>query len=95
MANKNDPYKANKYAAKSDKYFAKSEAQAKKITKLESKFKHDKWDVKSEKFARRAQAAKIKVESNERIMQTYKKTIKAMDEGTIQQGKLFMRYVTD
>ncbi len=36
---------------------------------------------------------KLKIENNKKLMDTYNKTISALDKGAIKQGKLFMQYV--
>jgi chromosome segregation ATPase len=80
--------KIAKYASKSAKYELK-------INKAQRKLKYNKWYVKSEQAKMDAAKAKSKIEKNENVMRVYNNTIKAMDSGSIQQGRLFMKYVFD
>lgn len=75
------------------KYAAKSAKANAKILKAQSKLKYNKYAVKSERFKAEAEAAKLKIEKNDRMQRTYRTTIKALDKGTVQQGKLFMQYM--
>lgn len=73
-------------------YHAKSLKYEKKRMKAESKLKANKWAVKSEKTQALALKTQSKLEKNKRVIDTYNRTISAMDKGKIEQGRLFMQY---
>lgn len=75
------------------KYAAKSAKTNAKMLKAQSKLKYNKFEIKAERFRAEAEAAKIKIEKNDRMQRTYNTTIKALDQGTVKQGKLFMQYM--
>lgn len=83
-----DENKASEYKAKSEKYNLK-------ILKATSKLKNNKWAVKASKTHEAAEKAKYEIEKNDKLLNMYSKTITAMDAGTIEQGRIFMRYVYD
>ena len=85
--NPNDE-KVAKYAGLSAKYNTK-------IMKAQKKIKYNKYAIKSEEFKQQAKEAEAKIKKNEKTMQVFNSTIKAIDNGTIQQGRVFMKYVTD
>ena len=85
MRRRPDEDKLAKYAAKSAKANAK-------IMKAQSKTTHNKYAVKAEKFKAEAEVAKLKIEKNDRLQRTYKTTIKALNEGSVKKGALFMQY---
>lgn len=80
--------KVAKYALKSAKYNTK-------IMKAQKKIKYNKYAVKSEEFKQKAKDAEAKIKKNEKTMQVFNNTIKAIDNGTIQQGRVFMKYIVD
>ena len=80
--------KAVKYAVKAGKY-------EKKRLKAESKLTYNKWAVKSEKTTALAMKTQAKLEKNQRVIDTYNRTLKALDKGKIEQGRLFMQYVLE
>lgn len=85
----------NPNADKIANYAGKAAAANMKITKAQSKLKYNKWSVKSEEFRAYAKEAQGKIESNERLINSYNSTIKALNDGTIEQGRIFMRYMTE
>lgn len=87
--------KRNPNADKIAKYMIKSDKQQHKINKANKKIKHNKWEVKSQDFQQRAKRTRAKMEKNEKYIKVYKSTMSAIDKGKIDQGKLFMRYVTE
>lgn len=68
--------KANKYRAKANKYRAKGELLSSKASS----------------YISNQSAYKTKIENNKRLMDTMNKTISAINDGTIRQGKIFMHY---
>lgn len=95
-------YKLNKALSKSNpdaekvaKLTAKSVAYKNEITRNQAKLKFNKWQVKADSIREEARQAELKIKKNEKIMSVYGKTIDAIDNGTIQQGRYFMRYVDD
>lgn len=83
-----DSDKVAKYAAKSAKYNTK-------VLKAQKKIKYNKYELQSEKAKLAAEKAKAKIAKNERMIRTYNSTIKALDSGTINRGRVFMKYVLD
>lgn len=75
------------------KYSAKSAKANAKMLKAQSKLTYNKYAVKSERFKAEAEAARLKIEKNDRMQRTYRTTIKAIDNGTVKQGKMFMQYM--
>lgn len=80
--------RAAKYAGKVAKYDMK-------LNKAKAKLNFNKYATKAANFKALAEEAKTKIESNDRLKTMYTSTIRAMDKGTIKQGKLFMQYVLD
>ena len=80
--------KIAKYTRKSNKYNVK-------IMKAQKKLKYNKWAVKAEKTRLAADIARAKIAKNKKVMNTYSKTMDALDKGTIERGRLFMQYVTE
>ena len=101
--------KKAKYDYKLSKAIAKSKPKAKKVAKLtaksaryqneitknRAKLKFNKWQVKADSVREESRQAQEKIQKNEHLMSVYSKTISAIDDGTIRQGKYFMRYVDD
>lgn len=87
--------KRNPNIEKIGKYAEKSAQAQKRIMKAQKKIKYNKWSVKSEEVKAAAAKAQKKIEKNDRLINTYSNTLKAMDEGSIKQGKLFMQYRTE
>lgn len=87
--------KRNPNAEKVGKLTAKKQKYDTQITKATSKLKFNKWNQKASEAREAAAKAQAKIEKNERLMKKYNNTIKALDAGTIQQGRLFMQYVTE
>ena len=77
------------------KYSRKSAEQQAKINKANRKLKYNKWEMKAKDAKFEAEKARHKIEKNEKLMSVLNKTIKAIDEGTIQQGRMFMKYVDE
>lgn len=82
-------------ASKLAKYADKSAKYQIKIMKAERKLKHNKWAVKASTMTAKADEARARIEKNEKLQRMYGSTAKAMDEGLIKQGKLFMQYRLD
>lgn len=87
--------KRNPNAEKVAKYTAKTAKYQHKINKAQRKIKYNKWAVKSEEMTLAANKAKDKIAKNEKLMSTYKNTIKALDSGKIEQGRMFMKYALE
>ena len=85
--------KRNPNVDKIGSYSAKSHKYNKKLLKAQSKLKYNKWAIKSIKTKEKVEKAKFEIEKNERLINTFNSTIKAIDSGTIEQGRLFMKYV--
>lgn len=85
---KPDANKVAKLTAKTVKY-------QNKINKSQSKLKFNKWQVKADAIHEEARKAQEKIQKNSNLMNVYNNTISAIDNGTIQKGKYFMRYVDD
>ena len=87
---KNNPNedKVAKYTAKSSKY-------ERKINKAQKKLVYNKWAVKSLETKDLAAKTRSKIEKNNDIMKVYNNTIEAIDNGRVEQGRLFMKYVFD
>lgn len=66
-----------------------------KVDKIQRKITFNKYAVASEEFALKAQETKERIEHNERAIRTFNTTIKALDEGTVKQGRIFMQYMLD
>lgn len=75
------------------KYMAKSAKYDTQIKKAQKKLKYNKWAIKSEQTKAYAAKARDRIAKNEKLMNTYNKTIDAIDRGTIEQGRWFMEYV--
>ena len=82
-------------ADKIAKYTAKSNKYEHKLNKAQKKLKYNKWAVKSTETKELAARTRSKIEKNERIMKVYNNTIDAIDNGRVEQGRLFMKYVFD
>jgi hypothetical protein len=82
-------------ADKVAKYTAKSAKYQLKIQKAQRKLKYNKWAVKSLEAKTAADKARDKISKNENMTRVYNNTIKAMDKGKVEQGRLFMQYVFD
>lgn len=92
--------KESGYKLKYDKAIAKGKTEKagkyeKKRLKAESKLTYNKWAVKSEKTTALAMKTQAKLEKNQRVIDTYNRTLKALDKGKIEQGRLFMQYVLE
>lgn len=87
--------KRNPNADKVAKYTAKTAKYQHRINKAQRKIKYNKWAVKSEEMNLAASKAKDKIAKNEKLMNTYQNTIKALDSGKIEQGRLFMQYALE
>lgn len=85
----------NPNADKIADYAGKSAAANMKIMKAQKKIKYNKWSVKSEELKAAAKEAQIEIESNERLIQSYNSTIKAINEGSVKQGRIFMQYMLE
>ena len=95
-------YKAEKARSKNiidyekvDKYEAKARKYGTKSKKAQSKLVYNKWAIKAIETREAAAKAKDKIEKNAKLMRVFNSTISAIDNGTIEQGKYFMRYVDD
>lgn len=77
------------------KYTVKSSKYGHKIDKAKRRLVYNKWYVKSQEAKTAAAKTRAKIEKNEKLMSVYNNTIKAMDNGQIEQGRLFMKYVFD
>ncbi len=75
--------KAARNLIKAQKFREKSEKKRVKGQMLTSK---------AESFIAKQDSIRTKIEHNQRVMDCYKKTISAINNGTIKQGKIFMRY---
>jgi chromosome segregation ATPase len=82
-----DADKVGKYTAKSAKYNLK-------INKAKKKLVYNKWAVKSQEAKQTAIKTRDKIAKNENMKRVYNNTIKAMDANKIEQGRVFMQYVT-
>lgn len=80
---------------KLEKYHAKSDNAQLELRKAQKKLKYNKWEIKAIETREAARKAQAKIEKNEKLMSTLNKTISALDAGTIQHGKYFMRYEED
>lgn len=80
---------------KLEKYQTKSAEAQRQILKAQKKLKYNNWEIKAIETREAARKAQAKIEKNEKLMSTLNKTISALDAGTIQQGKYFMRYEED
>lgn len=85
----------NPNADKIADYAGKSAAANMKIMKAQKKIKYNKWSVKSEELKAAAKEAQIEIESNDRLIKSYNSTIKALDDGTVKQGRIFMQYMLE
>ncbi len=83
-----DSDKVGKYATKSKQYETE-------INKAQKKLKYNKDFVKSEEFKNLANKARDNITKNERLSSMYSKTRDALESGSIQQGRMFMRYILD
>lgn len=83
-----NPDKVAKYQARSAKANNKANKAQKHIT-------FNEYALKSEEAKIAAADAKAKIENNERYIRMYNSTIKALDAGTVKQGRVFMQYVLD
>lgn len=77
------------------KYAGKSAQAQMKIDKANKKIKYNKWAVKSEEAKLAATKARSEIEKNERLVNMYNSTMKALDSGTVKQGRIFMQYVLE
>ena len=77
------------------KYERENAKQMRKISNANYNLKYNKWERKATSAKLDAEKARAKIEKNERLMNVFGKTIDAIDAGTIQQGRLFMKYVED
>lgn len=78
---------------KAAKYAAEAAKQQTKILKAQKKLKYNKWETKASQCTQAAEKAKAQIQKNDKLMNTYSKTISALDTGTVQQGRFFMQYV--
>lgn len=77
------------------KYMTKSAKYDKKINKAKRKLKYNKWEMKASDARASAIKAQRKIEKNQNLKKVMNDTVKAMDNGTIQRGRVFMKYVDD
>lgn len=77
------------------KYSVKSKEYENEINRAKRKLKYNKDFVKSEEFKNLANRARDNISKNERLSTMYSKTRDALESGTVQQGRVFMRYVLD
>lgn len=87
--------KRNPNADKIAKYTAKSKKYENQINRARRKLKFNKDFVKSEDFKNAANRARDQIAKNERLTNTYSKTIDAINSGSVRQGRVFMQYVLD
>lgn len=80
--------------SKVGKYSAKVAKQNKKLLKAQKKLEYNKWEMKAIDAKEAADKARDKIKKNDKIVSMYSKTITAMDDGKIRQGRLFMQYAT-
>jgi len=103
-------HKATKYQAKADKEagrrFASSERKTgdyairakqweRRAAKAKKRLEHNKWNAKADKARASIAKAQRLIEQNNAAKKVYNSTIQAINAGTIEQGKLFMKYVSD
>lgn len=77
------------------KYERERAKQMRKISTANRNLKYNKWEQKLAQAKLDAEKARAKIEKNERLMNVFSKTIDAIDAGTIQQGRVFMKYVDE
>lgn len=87
--------KRNPNADKIGKYTVKSKKYENEINRAKKKLKYNKDFVKSEEFKNAANRARDRIAKNEQLISSYNKTSKALESGSIQQGRVFMRYILD
>ena len=74
---------------------AKSSKYQNIISRNQKKLKYNKDFVKSEDFKNRANRARDEIAKNERLSSMYSKTRSALESGSIEQGRVFMKYLLD
>ena len=77
------------------KYAGKAAEANTQIMKAQRKIKYNKWSVKSEELKAAAKEAQREIESNERLIKSYNSTIKAINEDSVKQGRVFMQYMIE
>lgn len=87
--------KQNPNGDKIGKYTVKSKKYENEINRAKKKLKYNKDFVKSEEFKNAANKARDRIAKNERLINSYGKTSDALESGSIQQGRVFMRYILD
>ena len=87
--------KRNPNSDKIGKYAVKSKKYENEIARAKKKLKYNKDFVKSEEFKNLANRARHNIARNERLSQMYSKTRNALESGSIQQGRVFMKYILD
>jgi hypothetical protein len=80
---------------KISEYAGKSAKADMKIRKAQKKIKYNKWSIKSDEYRALARDGAKLIETNTNLINSYNSTMKAIDEGTIKQGRLFMQYMID
>ena len=82
-------------SAKESKYEQKIAKQQAKMNKANARLKDDVFRQRYEYCVDAANIAKSKIEKNQKLINTFNNTISAIDDGTIRQGKFFMKYIDD
>ena len=85
--------KRNGDSEKLAKYMTKSSKYEEQMMKAEKKIKYNKYYVKAEETKNAAAKARSSIEKNDALIKTYSKTLSAIDDGTVKQGRLFMQYL--
>lgn len=75
------------------KYEMKISKQKNKIHKAEVRLKHNPYQIKYEACVDLANKTKRRIEKNDKMIHMLDSTINAINNGTIEQGKYFMKYV--
>lgn len=65
------------------------------MNKANARLKDDVFRQRYEYCVDAANIAKSKIEKNQKLINTFNNTISAIDDGTIRQGKFFMKYIDD
>ena len=77
------------------KFTVKSKEYEADINAAKRKLKYNKDFVKSEEFKNLANTTRDRIAKNDRLINMYSKTSDALESGSIQQGRVFMRYIFD